>query len=96
MVTGANIADDLTSKMTGEAEIEDVFTMSRGHVLVLKEGSRGTIHTNGIVKSDKDTAAYTGPKYLDSVRKSWLGVIVDPSVKELFARGQRVIFYRKD
>lgn len=91
------MADDLTSKMTGEAEIEDVFTMTRGHVLILKEGFRGTIHRNGIVKSDKGTATYTGPEHLDSVSegKSWLGVIVDPSVKELFARGQRITFYRK-
>lgn len=82
--------------MTGEAEIKDVFTMTRGHVLVLKEGFRGTIHTNGIVKSDKGTATYTGPEFLDSVRegrswlegKSWLGVIIDPSFKELLARGQ--------
>jgi hypothetical protein len=92
------MADDLTSKMTGEAEIEDVFALAgRGQVLVLKEGFRGTIHSNGTVRSDKGTAAYIGPEHLDSVGegKSWLGVIVDPSVKELFARGQRVTFYRK-
>jgi hypothetical protein len=92
------MADDLTSKMTGEGEIRDVFTISPGHVLVVEKGFRGTIHGNGIVKSDRGVATYTGPEYLDAIAegKSWLAVIVDPSVKELFPRGQRVAFFRKD
>jgi hypothetical protein len=94
------MTDDLTSKMTGEGEIKDVFAITgRGQVLIVENGFRGTIHTNGIIKSDKGTTAYTGPEYLDSTMaegKSWLGVIVDASVKELFPRGQRVTFYKKD
>jgi hypothetical protein len=90
------MADGLTSKISGEGEIKDLLAITaRGQVLVLENGFRGTIHTNGIIKSDKGSATYTGPEYLDSIRegKPWLGVIVDPSVKELFARGQRVTFY---
>jgi hypothetical protein len=91
------MADDLTSKMTAEGEIREVFAIvGRGQVLVLEEGFRGTIHSNGLVKSDRGTATYTGPEYVDSTiseGKSWIAVIVDPSVNKLFARGQRVTFY---
>jgi hypothetical protein len=92
------MAEDHFEEMSAEGEIEEVFALAkRGQVLVLKQGFRGTIHRNGTVKGDKGTATYAGPEYLDSVGqgKSSVGVIVDPSVKELFTPGQRVTFYRK-
>ena len=95
---------DLTSKKTvegkmiGEAEIRDTFAISaRGQVLVLEEGFFGTIPRDGIVESDAGRAAYTGPDFLDSIRegKAWVAVRIDPSVKALFAPGQRVKLYTK-
>jgi len=94
----------LTSKMTaeekliGEAEIRDSFAISAcGQVLVLEEGFFGTIPRDGIVESDVGRAAYTGPDFLDSIRegKACVVVMIDPSVKALFAPGQRVKFYTK-
>jgi hypothetical protein len=37
------------------------------------------------------------PDFLDSIRegKAWVAVRIDPSVKALFAPGQRVKFYAK-
>lgn len=85
--------------MSGQAEIEQVFTVTRrGLVLVLKDGFSGTIPGNGIVQSERGKSAYSGPEFIDSVglRRSWLGVIAIASeAAEWFQPGDTVIFYER-
>ena len=88
-----------TSSATGEGEIDNLFDITRrGRVLVIRNGFRGTIRSNGVVESDRGAASYKGPEFLDGkdetgLRCAWLAVIVSDDAKELFAIGQSVRFY---
>jgi hypothetical protein len=83
------------SSWTGEAEIDQVFSLTTGRVLVLKNEFRGVIYRDGIVESDRGTAVYTGPEFLHSRELDAVAVIVGDEFKELFIPEQLVRFYRK-
>jgi hypothetical protein len=87
---------DESSSTTAKGEIENAFILpERGWALVIKNGFRGNIHKNGIVKGRHGAAAYIGPEFIDSdiQGESWVAVIVAIQFKDLFTPGEEVTFY---
>jgi hypothetical protein len=89
----------LDATPTGEAQIREIFHLKTrgGWALVLEEDFTGRVYVNGIIESDRGSASYKGPEYMDRISegKAWVAVVIKGESRSLFEVGQWVKFYKQ-